>query len=94
MWNNEVTNINYILGRYPCEITKLPIEPMFPTQLGVYLRKNSSLTKVFEYVFFCKGTKRTCYKLKLSNLYIILQADGVIFWYFKVLLFNLEEFIF
>ena len=55
MWNNEVTNINYILGRYPCEITKLPIEPMFPTQLGVYLRKNSSLTKVFEYVFFVKG---------------------------------------
>ncbi|XP_023344678.1 glutamate receptor ionotropic, kainate 3 [Eurytemora carolleeae] len=37
-----------LIGRYPCEITKLPIEPMFPTQLGIYLKKNSSLTKIFE----------------------------------------------
>jgi len=36
------------IGRFPCEVTKLPIEPMFATQLGVYLRKNSTLTRIFE----------------------------------------------
>ena len=38
MWNNEVTDRIYIFERYPCEITKLPIEPIFQKDIHVKLR--------------------------------------------------------
>jgi hypothetical protein len=36
-----------LLGKYPCLVTKVPVEPIFPTQVGIYLQKNSPLTPLF-----------------------------------------------
>ncbi len=36
-----------LLGKYPCLVTKVPVEPIFPTQVGMYLQKNSPLTPLF-----------------------------------------------
>ena len=38
------------IARYPCELVRLPKDPGLPTQLGMYLRKNSPFTRHFEYV--------------------------------------------